>query len=120
MLETTTNGGSEPDAEELLSHQQHVVVEQLALFVEPRERSVRAPEIGEKSAVVLPADAAVKTRNVAVFGKENVAALAADVDAVLRNRIGIARGIAAGQKRDATDVPFGWASEPLDAVGPRS
>ncbi len=61
----------------------------------------------------------MKTRDVAVFGKQDVAALATDVNAVLGHRVGVARRVTSGEKRDATDVALRRAPEPLDAIGAR-
>src|SRR5260370_28138460 len=109
--------GSEPDAKQLVSHEQHVVVRELALFVEATKGSVGASEVGEERSVVFPADAAVKPGDVTVFGKENVAALASDVDAVLGHGVRVARRVAPGENGHAADVSLRRASEPLDDVG---
>lgn len=77
------------DAEELLAHEEDVPVDHLGLALDADERAVRAPEVGEVELAVLGREAAVQARDVAVFGEEDVAALAAEVDAGGGDRIAL-------------------------------
>src|ERR1700729_1116906 len=92
------------DAEELLSHEQHVPRADVRLAGDANEGAVRAPEIGQKDSLAVPRPAAVQPRDVAVFGKEDVATLAAEVDAALRNRKRVAGLLAADDERDSPHV----------------
>src|SRR5512135_1182847 len=108
--------GSHRDAEELLTHEQHVAALHRRLFAETDEGAVRASEIGQRDATAVVRDVAVEAGDVAVFGEEHVAALATDVDAGLGNRERVASRLAADDERDAPDVALAGRAEALDAV----
>ena len=86
---------------------------------EADERAVRAAEVGQRDAAVLPREPAVKPGDVAVLGEEHVAALAAEVNAGLGHGERVAGRVAADDERDAPDVPLRGRAEALDAVGRR-
>src|ERR1700692_1991930 len=76
--------GSKADAEELLTHEQHVARANIRLG-DPDEGAVRAAQIGEKELRAVPREATVQARDVSVLGEEDVPALATEVDATLRD-----------------------------------
>src|SRR5690349_10611086 len=91
------------------------------LGAQPDEGAVRAAHVGEiHVAVVLARDATMEPGDVAVFGEEDVAALAPEVDAGLRYRERVAGRVAPDDQRDAPDVAAGGAAQPFDAVGARA
>src|SRR5262249_52163785 len=106
-----------PDPEQLLPHEQHVVVPELLLAAEADEGAVGAAEVGEPDLALVGRDHAVQAGDVAVLGEGDVAAPAADVEARLGDREGVAASVAPGHERDAADVPLGGAAETLDPVG---
>src|SRR5690606_22126336 len=96
--------GSAGDAEELLTHQQHLPVLERLGALHLHVGAVRAAEIGEEDLPALVAETAVHARDVAVLGEEDLAALAAEVEPRLGNGKGGAGGIPAQHHRDAADV----------------
>src|SRR5690242_19118218 len=80
------------EPEQLLSHEQDVTGCERMLGTQPDEGAVRAAHVGEiHVAVVLARDTAVEPGDVAVFGEEDIASLAAEVDPRLGHREGVAR-----------------------------
>src|SRR4051812_40939808 len=59
----------------------------------------------------------MQTRDVAVFGKQDIPALAPAVHATLRDRESVARRVATDDQRQATDVALRRTAEALHIVG---
>src|SRR5262249_46289311 len=91
-------------------------VAHLRFALHANERAVGAAEIGEVELSALGSEAAVQSRDVSIFGEEDVATLAAEVDPGVGDRVGVAGGVAADDERDPADVVLRWAAEALDAV----
>ena len=89
----------------------------VGLAGEADEGAVRAAEVGQEERCPSHVQAAVQAGDVAVLGEEDVAALAPEVNAGLRDREGVARLVAADDERDAADVALARRAEALDAVG---
>src|SRR6185369_4829188 len=106
------------DAEQLLTHQQDVGRAHGALAAQADESAVRAADVRQVDLSVRAfGDAAMQARDVAVFREQDVAALAAAVHASLRDRKGVARGVAANDQSQTTDITLGRTAEALDVVG---
>ena len=58
----------------------------------------------------------MQSGDVTVLGKENVAPLAAEVDAALWNGEGVARLLATDDEGDSPDITLAGSAEPLHAV----
>src|SRR5581483_3330144 len=100
-----------------MAHEEHVARLRLGLAGQAHERTVRAPEVGQKQALPVPGQAAVQAGDVAVLGGQHVAALAPEVDAALGDGEGVPGLVATDDQRDATDVALAGGAEALDPVG---
>ena len=90
------------------------------LGLQTNERTVGTSNVSQRRlAVRCFADAAVKTRDVAVLGEENVAAFATTMDPSLGNGERIARGVAANHEREPPDIALGGATKAPYAVSRR-
>src|SRR6478735_808521 len=106
------------DAEQLLTHEQDVGRAHGSLATQTHEGAVRAADVRQIDLTVRAlGDAAMQAGDVAVFGKQNVAALTTAVYASLRDREGIARRVATDDQSQATDVALRRTAESLYVVG---
>src|SRR5690606_14687938 len=97
---------AELDAEQLLTDEDQGTREDQLAPTNAHVGAVRAAEILEKHPVVVADDPTVCARHVAVIGEGDLAALAADADAVVLDRVG--RDDPFGADHDADPTPVGW------------
>src|SRR5687768_1535462 len=103
-------------AEQLLTDEDQIAAADQTLAAHAHERAVRAADVRQEDPPLLGVHARVQTGDVAVLREDQITALAAQVQAMRRDRERVARGGAANYQAQTPNVAWIRAAHDLDAV----